>query len=69
MNGDADRQPDDTVSTLTEASEFELCAEVTTREDGRQECTIYPTEPLEGKYTTVWISAADGGFVSVEEMQ
>ncbi|WP_276274821.1 hypothetical protein [Haladaptatus sp. QDMS2] len=45
-----------------------LCHIVEPYEDEPDECTLFPLNASEEARLTTWISAAEGSFVSVEEM-
>lgn len=69
MNGDTDRRPGATAPRPAEAETPMLCADVIVRDDGREECTIYPAEPNDEEYVTVWITATDDAFVPIDEIR
>lgn len=48
---------------------IELRADVTEREDGPNECTIWPHDASGTALLTQWIAAQEGSFCSLEEMR
>jgi hypothetical protein len=42
---------------------------VVTYDDGPNECTVYPTDVDEEALLTRWVSAEDGSYVRLDEMQ
>jgi hypothetical protein len=59
-----DHTHDATDHTITTAS-AELRAHVSTSDDGTTECTLYPAQVPEERWTTTWISAKEGSFVDL----
>lgn len=55
--GDLDRRYEDRPT---------LCTRITTTDDGRTECTIYPDDASIQERASQWITAEEGSFVDVE---
>lgn len=63
--------PADDARTPTIPAQDDLCLEATVvhHDDGRTECTIYPTDADETELVTTWITAGERAFVSLEDMR
>ncbi|KTG14030.1 DUF7511 domain-containing protein [Haloferax profundi] len=46
-----------------------LTSRVVTGNDGREECTIHPTDATPEELLTMWVSASGDSFVDVDEMR
>lgn len=44
-----------------------LAAAIESPENGREECTLYPTTASDAELPTQWITACDGAFVQLTE--
>lgn len=44
-----------------------LAAAIESTENGREECTLYPTTASDAELVTQWITARDGAFVQLTE--
>lgn len=53
----------------TDGDGIELRADVTERDDGPDECTIWPHDASGRDLLTRWVAAEEGSFVSLTEMR
>lgn len=51
----------------TDARSQQIEATIVRYDDGVDTCTLHPSEPVEGKQTTEWITAEHGGYLYVAE--
>lgn len=52
-----------------EEESVELRADVTDRDDGPAECTIWPQNAAGDELLTKWIVATEGSYVSLDEVR
>lgn len=65
MRGPPEQETDEPSAT----GPVELRADVTRREDGPDECTIWPHDASGDALFTEWVAAEEGSFVALEEQR
>ncbi|KAB1198102.1 MULTISPECIES: hypothetical protein [Haloferax] len=55
-------------SSVSPADDVEYVAIVAPYDDAPDECTIFPAGLSEEELLTTWVSAAEGSYVSLDEM-
>ncbi|ELZ91456.1 hypothetical protein C440_14119 [Haloferax mucosum ATCC BAA-1512] len=56
-------------SNVGRPSRPHLTSRIITRDDGREECTIHPSNAGPNELLTTWVTALDGTFVDLDTMR